>query len=164
MKSVKCILTVALLVSAFAVTGVSAKRKMVPRVYMFGLSASFTDSIVYFTNIQPVDSAWIETKKNFLLGRDNYSYQLRDYFANEQQMPHRTCIVISGEKRKDVEKKLLKLRRMYTVKAKGMYDVRTLGDSDFKFKAINMDIQEYDEQTAEAEKQKKEKKKKQKKQ
>ena len=29
------------------------------KVYMFGFSASFTDSLVYMTAIQELDSAWI---------------------------------------------------------------------------------------------------------
>ncbi len=54
MKSFKYILTAAIFLSAVAATtGVSAKSKMVPRIYMFGFSASFTDSIVYFTNVRP---------------------------------------------------------------------------------------------------------------
>ena len=93
MKSFKYILTAAIFLSAVAATtGVSAKSKMVPRIYMFGFSASFTDSIVYFTNVQAVDSAWVESKGNYLLGRDNYSYQLKNYFTDMQNMPNRTCV------------------------------------------------------------------------
>ena len=48
------------------------------RVYVYGFAASFNDSIVYFTDIQTLDSATIASKSGFLYGRDNYSYQLRD--------------------------------------------------------------------------------------
>lgn len=159
MKSVKYIFFAAIVMAMIGATESSAKRKMVPRVYMFGFSASFTDSLVYFTNVQAVDSAWMETSKNFLLGRDNYSYQLRDYFTNEQKQPNRTCIVVFSENRKKVEKKLLKMKQKYTVKAKGKYDVRTVADTDFKFKSVDMDIQEVDDKAAEAPKTKKKKKK-----
>ncbi len=159
MKTAKYLFIFAILVALFGITDVTAKRKMVPTVYMFGFSASFKDSIVHFTNVQAVDSAWMDTKKNFLLGRDNYSYQLRDYFAYTCKMPNRTCLVIASQKRKDVEKKLLKLRQKYTVKAKGKFDVRTLSDSDFRFKTIDMNVEEYDEQTANATKKKKKDKK-----
>ena len=161
MKPVKYMFIAAVIASALAVTDVSAKRKMMPRVYMFGFVASFNDSIVHFTNVQPVDSAWMDTKKNFLLGRDNYSYQLRNYFANSLSMPHRTCVVVAGEKRTDVEKKLLKLKQKYTTKAKVSYDVRTIADTDFRFKAINMAQEEYDEEAVNAKKNKKAKNKKQ---
>jgi len=139
MKSFKYILTAAIFLSAVAATtGVSAKSKMVPRIYMFGFSASFTDSIVYFTNVQAVDSAWVESKGNYLLGRDNYSYQLNNYFTDMQNMPNRTCVVVFSEKKKEVEEKLMKMKRKYTVKAKTPFEVRYITDSDFKFKAVDM--------------------------
>ncbi len=138
MKPFKYILTAALLASTFVFTGLSAKNKMVPQMYMFGFSASFTDSVVYFTNIQTVDKAWIDSKSKFLLGRDNYSYQLKNYFANAKGMPDRTCIVVYSLKRKKLEEKLMKMKRKYTVKAKTPFDVRYLSDDEFKFKAIDM--------------------------
>jgi len=64
----------------------SAKKVAVPKMYMFGFAASFTDSIVHFTDIQEVDSAWIDTKSKFLLSREEYSYQLRDYLNEQQQI------------------------------------------------------------------------------
>ena len=68
--------------------GASAKVKCVPKVYAIGFAASFNDSIVYFTDIQEIDSAWINDKNKFLIGRDNYSYQLKNYFAGIG-LPHR---------------------------------------------------------------------------
>lgn len=44
-----------------------SKNKCVPKVYVFGLAASFNDSIVYLTNIQELDSAWIDDKNDFWL-------------------------------------------------------------------------------------------------
>ena len=59
-------------------TGASAKKEPVPHIYMFGMAASFTDTIVFFTPIQQIDSAWIDTKSELLQERQAYSYQLRD--------------------------------------------------------------------------------------
>lgn len=148
MKPLKYIFIAAVLVSAFAVTGISAKNKMVPRMYMFGFSASFTDSIVYFTNVQDVDNAWIESKGKFLLGRDNYSYQLRNYLADVHKMPNRTCVVIYALTKKKAEEKFIKMKRKYTVKAKTPYDVRYINDSDFRFNAIDMTPYNEDEPAA----------------
>ena len=117
---------------------VSAKNYVVPKGYMFGFVASFNDSIVYFTDIQEVDSIWLTSKKAMLAGRSNYSYQLRDYFRIYLNMPNRTCIVISDVKRKKVEKKYLKMKKQYT-KNPGKYEVRYLSSSDFQFKVVNMD-------------------------
>ena len=54
------------------------KYQKVPRLYVFGIAASFNDSVVYITDIQQVDSAWMATKTKFLLGRNNYSNQLKE--------------------------------------------------------------------------------------
>lgn len=45
-------------------------------VYAFGISASFTDTVVYFTDIQILDSAKV-SKEGFLAHRELYSYQLK---------------------------------------------------------------------------------------
>ena len=54
-------------------------------IFMFGFCTSFNDSTVYLTDIQQVDSAWIDTKTDFLYSRDNYSFQLRDYMKEHQK-------------------------------------------------------------------------------
>ena len=131
-------LTAVIILTATAYVQVSAKNHIVPKGYMFGFVASFNDSIVYFTDIQEVDSIWLTTKKNMLAGRSNYSYQLRDYFNTKLNMPNRTCIVISDVKRKKVEKKYLKMKKQYT-KNSGKYDVRFLPASEFEFQPVNMD-------------------------
>jgi hypothetical protein len=43
--------------------------------------------------------------------------------------------------RKEAEKKFIKLRKEYTVKAKGKYDVRYLTNTEFTFRAIDMSEQ-----------------------
>lgn len=89
-----------------------AKNKRV-KTYAFGFAASFNDSTVYFTDVQVLDSAWLNEKNNFLVSRDNYSYQLRDYLA-EHGMPNRTCIICFSPNEKKVYKKYTKLSAKYT--------------------------------------------------
>ncbi len=126
----------AVVLALFAcVTAVSAKNKLMPKVYAFGFSASFNDSTVYFTDIQEVDSVWINAKNDFLLNRSEYSYQLRNYFDGNGQ-PHRTCIIVYALKRKDIDKKYRKMKEKYT--KKGNFDVRYLKEEDFRFKAVPM--------------------------
>ena len=91
----------------------SAKSTQASKAYMFGFSASFNDSIVYFTDIQEVDSVWTNGKGRFLAGRNQYSYQLREYFTTKLGMARRTCVVVSSLKRKDVEKKYAKMKKQY---------------------------------------------------
>lgn len=123
---------------ALAAANVSAKGKAVPSIYVFGFAASFTDSVVYFTDVQKVDSAWIDTKTKFLLGRDNYSYQLKNFLAGKRQEQNRTCLVMYGLTKKEAEKKYLKMKKLYTEKSRGMFDVRYINEADFKFMPIDM--------------------------
>lgn len=123
----------------------SAKRIQVPKLYIFGFSASFTDSIVYMTDVQEIDSAWIDNKTKFLVGREQYSYQLKNYFANTLNMQGRTCIVIYATKREEAEKKYVKMKRLYTIKAKNRYDMRYLSVTDFRFKPVVLSPEEIDQ-------------------
>ena len=119
-------------------TTAKAKNHMVPKAYMFGFVASFNDSIVYFTDIQQVDSVWFTQKKDMLAGRSNYSSQLRSYCADKLDQPRRTCVVVGDMKLKKVEKKYEKMKKMYLQNKKATYDVRFIKEDDFKFQAINM--------------------------
>ncbi|ALO48046.1 hypothetical protein [Hoylesella enoeca] len=116
-----------------AFSSASAKNKRT-LVYAYGLSASFNDSTVYFTDIQPIDAAYISDKSHFLYGRENYANQLRDYLSNKG-MQHRTCIIVYKEKRSDVEKKFLAMRKRYT--DKGNFNVKYIKLSDFRFQAVS---------------------------
>ena len=130
--------TFIIMMMAFAASTVNAKPMVAPKGYMFGFIANFSDSLVYFTDIQTVDSVWYDTKSKFLLGRSSYSNQLREYFANKLNQPHRTCIVIFALTRKEIEKKYLKLKKQYTGKYANRYDLRTLNENDFHFSPVNV--------------------------
>ena len=134
-----CITIVALL--ALSIAGVNdamAKRRQLSHIYMFGFAASFTDSIVYFTDIQTVDSVWIDDKTFFLQNPEAYSQQLKDYLAASMQ-PNRVCVVMYAPNQKEAEKQYLKIRRIYTTKAHTPYDVRYLTSADFRFKTVRME-------------------------
>ena len=137
MKIMKYILFSLLLVMAIP-TEMQAKRMKAPKMYMFGFSASFQDSIIYMTDIQEVEGAWYDSKTKFLLGRQHYSSQLKDFLATNMQQPHRVCVVMFALTRKEAEKKFINMRKEYTVKAKGKYDVRYLTNTEFKFQPIDM--------------------------
>ena len=132
-------------------TTMSARRQPVPQMYMFGVAASFTDTIVHFTAIQQVDSAWIETKNDFLQDRQAYSYQLRDYLSSQQQRPQRTCIVFYSQKREKLEKKYQKMLRLYTKFKDGLqhFDVRHLTPQDFQFRTVSSEIIEEEQKVIE---------------
>ena len=111
----------------------SAQKSIVQKVYAYGFSASFKDSVVYFTEIQEIDSAWVGVKTKFLEGRENYSYQLKEYFA-KQGDKNRTCMIIFALKKKDIEKKYLKMKKKYI--KEGNNDIRYLTKNDFLFTSI----------------------------
>lgn len=131
MKSIKYILLTAL---TLMVLPIGAKSLKTNRVYMFGFSASFKDSVVYVTDIQNVQEAWIETKSKFLLGRDQYSYQLKNYLTDKLSQPQRICMVFFQLSKKKAEKQYLKLMKKY----KKGYEVRYLNATEFKFEAVDM--------------------------
>lgn len=141
MKPIRQITLAAAILAVLATvySPLQAKNFVKPKAYMFGFSASFNDSIVYFTDIQEVDSVWFMHKKDILAGRSNYSNQLREYCAQKFDQPKRTCVVICSEKRKTVEKKYDKMKRKYTQKKGSIYDVRFIPVSDFKFDSVKMD-------------------------
>ena len=115
---------------------VSAKSYCTP-IYIYGLSASFNDSIVYITNIQILDSAWLDEKTDFLINRSEYSSQFKEYF-NSKGQTQRTCIVTYAEKEKDILKKYAKMKSRYVVSKKKIknFDLRTVDEEDFKFYAV----------------------------
>ena len=128
-------LALAIVLMAFMPTH-AAKKPETTKAYLFGFVANFTDSVVYFTDIHQERENVTITKNKFLKDRESYSDQLRYYFTEKLNMPNRTCIVSFGLTRKEAEKKYVKMRKLYTEKNAGRYDVRYLSENDFKFQAI----------------------------
>ena len=118
-------------------TSAEAKTVKVDNLYMFGFSASFKDSVVYVTDIQNVPQARINEKK-FLLDRDQYSYQLKNYLEETLQQSGRICLVIYDTDKKKAEKKYVKLMKKY----KKGYEVLYLNETQFRFKVIEGDDNE----------------------
>ena len=99
MKYVKILLAIAtafIICSAFSLKDTPSKP-----IYAFGVSASFTDTIVYFTPIQVLDSATV-TKEGFLAHRDIYSLQFNS-----------TSMVYYSKNKKKLEKEEIKILNKY---------------------------------------------------
>lgn len=99
-------------------------------VYMYALSASFNDSVVYITDVQEVDSAYI-TNRRFLGGLREYVTQLDAHFRSKG-MEHRTNTVFFKRTRKEAEKAYTKLRKRYMT---GGVKLETLPTGEFTFRA-----------------------------
>lgn len=83
------------------------------KVYMFGFSASFNDSLVYITDIQAVDSVEIESKTNFLVGRTAYGNQLQFFLVDYKERPNTTCVVFYDKKEEKLRKRYNKILKRY---------------------------------------------------
>ena len=115
---------------AFTLTAKKPKDKNKYGVYMAGVSASFKDSLVYFTDIQFVDSAFVNGT-GFLVERQQYSEQLNDFFESTSGEQHRTSFILFNTKKKKLVKEVHKLRLKYE---KGGGILVKDADASFKFK------------------------------
>ena len=122
-----------------------AKNEM-RKAYVFGFASSFNDSTVYITDIQELDSVWFTSKHHFLVSRENYSYQLRDYLTNIGEQ-HRTCMVEYNTDPKKLEKAWNKLYSRYAHNQKQKnnqkqkselppFQIKKLTREQFQFQAV----------------------------
>lgn len=111
------------------------------KVYMFGFSASFNDSLVYITDIQAVDSVEIEPKTDFLIGRTAYGNQLQFYLADYKERPNTTCVVFFDKKEDKLRKRYNKILKRYKNSKETI--LKNLTRDEFSFKReINKVISE----------------------
>ncbi|MCM1372653.1 MAG: hypothetical protein NC113_02765 [Bacteroides sp.] len=97
------------LVCMFMATDAMAKPKQT-KVYVFGVSTSYTDSLTYLTDIQALSPAYVETKTGFLYDRSIYSQQLHIWIETAKEKPGTTCAIFFSKSRSRLEKKFLKLQ------------------------------------------------------
>ena len=81
-------------------------------VYIFGVSASFLDSLVYFTDIEELQGVRIK-KDGLLPYRQEYSNQLKNYMEQTEGQTNRTCFIYFNKKRKKLDKLETKLKQRY---------------------------------------------------
>ena len=130
MKIFASMFLVFMVCSAFSLKG--NKKDM--GMYMVGVSASFADSLIYFTDIQYLDSISLDKDKLLPL-RGQYSEQLEDYLENKLGLKDRTCFIYFDAKKAKLEKVMKKMKDQYKKDAKAV--MKEIG-SDFKFtKAID---------------------------
>ena len=81
-------------------------------VYVFGVGASFKDSVVFFTDVQLVDSVTLD-RMGFLPEREMYAYQLKNYLEYQKGKSDYTCAIYFSEHKAKLEKELSKVRKQY---------------------------------------------------
>jgi hypothetical protein len=99
-------------------------------VYAFGIAASFTDTIVYHTEIQLLDSVKLN-KHKFLPNRDTYSYQLKNHLEYERNIPNQVCMIYFSDNKKKLEREATKLLNKYK-KNKGI-TIQRIDVAEFRF-------------------------------
>jgi len=107
------VLVIACVFSSFTGSDAVLKKKPTTGVYVFGFSASFTDSTVYFTPIQYLDGVVLEKKTKFLPGAPEYSYQLKDYLEQQRGEKNRVCAIFADETKAKAEKHFINVRKRY---------------------------------------------------
>lgn len=117
-----------LLAVALIVCSASSKKKT---VYAFGFSASFTDTIVYCTELQVLDSVRLD-KGKFLPYRDHYSYQLKNYLEYQKGEKNRTCMIYFSNSQAKLSKERSKLLNKY--KKDKTNRLEELKQAEFSFK------------------------------
>ena len=136
MRIIKCLIATVMLLGG--VIQVSAKDKEVSKVYMFGFAASFNDSTIYITDIQEIKGAYVAERTKFLVNRDEYSYQLRNYLQG-QGNAFPTCITSYAYDRKTIEKKFAKIKKRYIDKNKGRYIIVNISKEQFTYQPVSSD-------------------------
>ena len=114
---------------ALVTSSAFAQKKKSNGVYIAGVSASFKDSLVYFTDIQMVDSVKLN-KDKLLPERQQYSYQLKTYLENKYSSANRTCFIYFETNKEKLEKSMKKMKDKYQ---KGGKSIVRQVDSEFKF-------------------------------
>ena len=122
----KLILAIIASVTVFA----AQAQKEGEGVYVMGASLSFSDSIVYFTEIKLVEGVQLEKGTGFLPSRQHYSLELQEYMAAVEGMPGRTSVVLFAKSKSKLKKREASLKAK--LKKRRSQEVRYLGEK-FKF-------------------------------
>ena len=108
------------------------KGPRVQRVYMFGFGASLIDSVACQTQVQAVDSAWLDYH-DLLVDRSLYSIQLQFYIEKTEGVKTPICTVFFGKNERRVRKQWSKIKRRY--EADSSIKLRQIDADRFSFKA-----------------------------
>lgn len=116
----------------FALATTFAKVELTT-VYMFGFSASFTDSIAYITDIQQLDSAYIDNKTEFLVDRAVYSDQLQTFIGATKGVENSTCAIFFHKNRNKLVDVFNKLKKKYA--EDGTIILMSIAGEGFRFQS-----------------------------
>jgi hypothetical protein len=128
MQQINKLLMLALF-SVLSVIGIQAQKN----VYGYAYATSLKDSVVYISTIQQIPNAQIG-KDGFLNYRSDFGEQFRTYLQQYYDQPNVTAVVMFHKKRKKLEKRYLKMRKI--AKQEQGKRVIEINYSDFKFQPV----------------------------
>lgn len=111
----------------------AARKPEVKRVYMFGFAASLIDSTAFQTDIQTIDSAWIEPSHKMLVDRALYSLQLQYHMETEEHRKNTVCSIFFSTNPRKLQRKWAKVKKRYEKDPLLSYQI--LPQERFAFKA-----------------------------
>lgn len=100
------------------------------RVYLFGVATNFNDSTVYITEVQHLDSIMLNPDGS-LPNYVGYALQMKVHLEGELEEIDQTCAVIYSDKKKNLEKRFLAVRKKYNVNKEKT--VKLVGSDEFLF-------------------------------
>ncbi len=118
------------IVALLLVPAVLSAQKAKDVVYLLGVSFSYSDSIAYFTEIQPLEGVKLQKRSKILPDRQHYAYELKDYMNFQEGKPGRISMIYFSKKRSKLEKVEAKVKKRLLHKENKT--VLYLGDK-FKF-------------------------------
>lgn len=125
------LLGIVLLSSFMAPKEKKVKADEPKRVYMYGVSIDFNDSVVYMTDVQHLDSIIIN-KDASIQNYAYYSMQMKVYLEGTLGETNQTCAVIYSDDKKKLEKRYLKMRKKYQADRSRL--LKQIGTDAFRFR------------------------------
>jgi len=97
-------------------------KKAKKGVYIAGVAYSFTDSIVYLTDVYQLNNVLLK-ENGFLPRRSDYSAQLQDYIANTEHRGRFTCATLFETNAGKIAKRLAKIKKKMVKRKMRVLDV-----------------------------------------
>ena len=123
------------------------KEPVMQRVGMLGFAVSFKDSVVCLTDIQTLDSTYIEPDHGFLHDRSLYSLQLQMHLEKAGYR-NAVCTVLFNKKPHKLNRAVRKIRKKFERDAS--FRIKEVPVSEFRFKAEEYRPVILEEETTEA--------------
>ena len=139
MKRILYIITAVALCMSLGVQAKGKKEKtdnkgakalvVVPQMYAYSVASSPMDSVVYMTDVLILKGAQMTKKTKFLVGRQDYSSQFKNFLAEIDQ-PNRTCATMYNVNHKKAFMEYEKLKKSLTKRG---FTIKVIDQTEFRY-------------------------------